>query len=201
MGTHRHLCSLAVATACLAGATAAAETIDINVTEVPYRETYAFLGLDAEFVGTGEAVTSAQTTDKIGHLAFLLRMQSARRRTFELEIQLGVQRFSLKSLGLGTLYAFELNLGGRIFPLTPLFALKRLGIRPTGSITVGGYLGDGTEGLAASLTAGLAFSFGEDTTGMMIEAVYRPLAYSLSSETPVDVTPTISMRLGFFFGP
>lgn len=198
MGMRHHLCSLTFFAACLAGSTAAAAA---DVSQVPYKEASAFFGIDAEFVGVGEARTPAQTTDQIGHLAFSTRVQSARRQTFELEMQLGIHSFSLESLSLDSLYAYELLFGGRIFPLRPLFALGQIAIRPTLSVLAGGYLGDGTQGLIASFTAGLAFSFGEDTTGLTVEGVYRPIGYSLSSTTPVVATPSFSLRLGFFFGP
>ncbi len=196
MGLRHHLCSLTFVAACLAGSTATAAATDL-----PYKETSAFLGLDAEFLGVGQARTPAATTDQIGHLALSMRVQSAGRRTFELEMQLGIHSFSLESLGLETLYAYELLLGGRIFPLTPPLALGQIAIRPTLSVLAGGYLGDGTQGLIASFTAGVAFSFGEDTTGLTVEGVYRPIGYSLSSTTPVRATPSFSLRLGFFFGP
>lgn len=203
---------LVVVAALVLARPAAAETIRIEFTGEPYRQPYAFLGLTFEGVGTSRVTHGASPAVDGRPLSLGLRMMSARDTNLQLEIGLGLGKLdasALKVSGAESLFMFEMTLGGRLFPRTPLVTLGSVAIRPTLSAS-GGFntVGGGANGVAI-LTGGFAFGISDDPNGLTAEFVYRPLGGE-STFTPEGLTALEDkitygsfwgLRFGFLFGP
>ena len=193
--------------------------IEIEITEVPYQEVYAFMGVYFEVGGAqpleyNEAVYTVPTT------RFGLRMHSARNSDVQMEWMVGASRSDISTLDipdLDNIVYGEALIGGRYFPRYPTFRLGRnTPVRLTGSAS-GGMLMALSSGVSQFeldivLTAGIAITGLEEPSGITLEFVYRPntigIDYSYYNiDTYSDqnyallLQPAWALRIGFLFAP
>lgn len=192
----------------------------VEITEVPYRETRAFMAVHYELSGVQnvERMSDARTL-ALPQVGFGIRMMSAKDRNIQGEFEIGYRRMDLKEfqpassdpqvIGVGTVH-----FGGRYYPRYPTFGLGRsIGVRVTAS-AAGGYGMDMSDngydnatsgathraisGFDVRTTAGLVFSGRTDPSGVTAEVVYRPI--SMTGER-FSMDPSWNVRLGFQFAP
>ena len=191
------------------------EKIDVEVTEVPYRDVYAFLGIHFEPSGqlTAESSNGASITSKL--TGFGMGLMSARKEDFQFETMLGYRSFSVEKLGivdedggkLGKIEIFDMYIGGRFYPRYPTFALGRNPVRLTFSALGGLGLSNYSNMLFSMvITAGLSLSSHDSPSGLMIEYVYRPsfeyvFPLTVFTNETVTVGDYTGIRVGFLFGP
>lgn len=191
---------------------AAAETIDVRITEVPYRPTVAFLHFYLEAVGPASVTLQDGTEHSVAQVGTGLRIQSARNdRDIQFDAIIGYRRMETFSLGIGkdTLGFFDIELGGRYFPVKPTFGLGTTAFRLTAGASGGLTVGAATD-LTVQVNAGLTVSWGKNPSGLMLELVYRPLTQKatyfpeddpLSDEESARISSGWTIRAGFLFGP
>lgn len=190
---------------------AAAETIHIEYTEVPYRAPYAFLNLHFDALGPVTATQGAFSV-KAPLFGFGLTLMSVRDSNLQFLIELGYRHFDtsrLKIQGAESFGAFDLMLGGRFYPRKPPLAFGPLVLRPTVSLSAGGGLVGTAANALVVLTGGFAFGLDDDPNALLLEFVYRPLSedagYALpgltTDEGRVALGSSWSIRFSFLFGP
>ncbi|MCK4643504.1 hypothetical protein KAU32_07695 [bacterium] len=119
-----------------------AETIEIEITEVPYVQPYAFLGITFETGGQRSVGLTADADSQIDpkEMNFSIWMMSARHnQDFQFQTHLGYRGIDITELqveNLASISGFEIFLGGRFFPRYPTFSLSRLPVRLTLSVLV-----------------------------------------------------------------
>lgn len=186
----------------------ASAQIDIRITEVPYRETYAFFAVMLETGGSQPVLRMSDMVELPANQTGIgLRMQSAKARSIQFEIEMAYRKLDLAGTGAPDMSIGSVHLGGRLYPRTPQFGLGRnIGVRVMGA-AAGGYAfdfadttydGGNAAGLDIRLSAGLAFSGRSDPSGLTAEVVYRP---SKLSGLRYSVQPSWALRFGFLFGP
>lgn len=148
---------------------------------------------------------AAQTIADAPQLGFGLRLISARESNLQLELGLEYREMDLKELsGPDKATAFDMLIGGRMYPLTPTFALGNLAFRVTLAAHGGFSTGDAF-GAAMDFSGGFSISSGTDPNGLVIEVVGRPVEYTIEDLDGVwaDVLLRRSwiLRAGFQFGP
>ena len=213
----RHFHSVTFLLALLPGI--AHSQIEIEITEVPYQEVYAFLGVYFE-VGGAQPLEYNEAVHAVPTTRFGLRMHSARNSDIQMEWMVGASRSDLSSLdipALDNLVYGEALIGGRYFPRYPTFGLGRnTPVRLTGS-AAGGMLMAMSSGVSLIeldivLTAGMAITGLEDPSGITLEFVYRPntvgIDYSYYNEATYSdqnyalmLQPAWALRIGFLFAP
>jgi hypothetical protein len=183
-----------------------AESIDVTITEVPYREVHAFLHLDGE-LGPLKGGTGGVSNREGRHIGARLGLMSARRTNLQFVTALGWRRLELKRPegGEDRRNVGELMLGGRFYPLTPTFALGNLVVRLTASAAGGVVLGTSLMDLSAYAGAGFTVGMGDDPSALAVELIYRPLGFTMGDaeldEEVLKVEPSWGIRAGFLFGP
>jgi len=198
--------------------------LHVAITNVPYRDVFAFLFLHVEALGTQEFTNrNASVAQKDSYLGFGLGMFSAANTGFQLGWKGTYQRYKADRFGLakpdGTLHCLDLHVGGRYFPKYPTFGFGKwesgLAFRLTFSAMAGVslFLPANSDinklwSLSTDLTAGLAISTGNHPSGLMIECVYRPLSRTLNFQSAsigpfvtVLMKPALAFRLTYLFGP
>lgn len=189
----------------------ASAQITVEITEVPYTQPYAFLGVFFETGGSQNVIrTSDMAEIATPQTGFGVRMQSARDRNIQLEIEVAYRKLDFTRTGDQDMGLASFHIGGRLYPRLPQFGLgNSIGVRVTAS-ALGGYAYDFADttvtagdsgnagGLDVSLSAGLAFSGRTDPSGLMAEVVYRP---NTLSGARFSVQPSWALRFGFVFGP
>ncbi len=199
---------LLAATALALPLSASSAQITVEITEVPYTQPYAFLGVFFETGGSQKVIrTSDQAEIATPQSGFGVRMTSARDRDVQLELGVGYRKLDLSSTGAQSIGLTSFFLGGRFHPRKPQFGLgDNIGVRVTGA-ALGGYAfdmadttydGGNVGGLDISMTAGLVFSGRTDPSGLTAEFVYRP---STLTGVRYSVKPSWALRIGFLFGP
>ena len=175
---------------------ARAEKLEIEITEVPYREVYAFLSTYVE--------TAPQET------GMGVRVQSARDSDFQLDLITGLRRIDVQRSALSTaadrLHFVEGQIGGRYFPRRPTFGFGRTAVRVMAG-AAGGVTFLDTLDFNMVLTAGLAFSRWDDPSGITLELIFRPMEQTATyfdnnaNEHGIVIAPSWAIRVGFLFGP
>ena len=143
-------------------------------------------------------------------------MISARNSDLQLESNISYERFKTDKLllpDLTTLHELEVQLGGRFLPRYPTFGLGKIPVRLTFSALGGlGWMFPGPYNfifdVSMILTAGLHISSGDNPSGFLIEAIYRPLASTLKMENlddgsfwNVSKKPCVGIRIAWLFAP
>jgi hypothetical protein len=192
----------------------------VEITQVPYRETHAFMGVYYEMSGVQNVMRVSDSKSlALPQVGFGLRMMSAKDRNIQGEFEIAYRRMDMKGfqpastdpqvIGVGS-FLF----GGRFYPRYPTFGLgKSIGVRVTAS-AAGGYGMDMSDngydnansgvshravsGFDVRTTAGLVFSGRTDPSGVTAEVVYRPV--SMTGER-YSMDPSWNVRLGFQFAP
>ncbi len=190
------------------------DKIEVEITEVPYVEPYAFLGVTFE-TGGSQSVGLRDVEDSsisCSQTGFSLWMMSARHnQDFQFQTHLGYKGIDVSEFDLPNLEIIsnmEIFIGGRFFPRYPTFALSKLPVRLTFS-ALGGlcWVGDNMA-FSMLFSAGFVISSKDNPTGMTFEIGYRPgLLYKYQpdyvseTEIQIDIEPSWIFRIGFLFGP
>jgi hypothetical protein len=198
---------------------ASSQDIEIEITEVPYQEVYAFGSPWFDFGGGHDVAGDAQTVDA-GFAGFGFRIWGAREdRDIQLQLAVGFNQYRVEDLNitdLRTVSVFDMMWGGRYFPRYPTFGLGRsLAARATFFAEGGLAMGFNPDMFAPTVVfgGGLSFSGRQNPGGVMLEIVYRPLTQDLEHETdsgfptyittkyPLTLDPAWSVRFSFVIAP
>lgn len=188
--------------------------IRIEITEVPYREPYAFLGIHFEFSGQQRVEGDNGLTAEAGQIGFGLRLMSAKHnQDFQFESLLDYRGIDVKKLGikdLNNLSLFDIIFGGRYYPRYPTFGFGSVAVRFTTAAHggLGIEISEPTLMFTVDLSAGFILSTKDNPSGLSIEFVYRPTTSNIKHESVLDgskwevsLKPSWCIRLGFIFGP
>jgi len=156
------------------------EKIEVEVTEVPYKPVYAYLGLHF-MAGNGQAGGDMGLT-------------SARNSDLQLESYIGYRNVStVEGTNLGV---FDMMLGGSFFPRRPVFKLGDMDARL--KVSALGGLGLSNDMLFTMLfSAGFVFSSPDDPSGFTADLIYSPSVSAGETKIP----SLIGIRIGFLFAP
>lgn len=184
------------------------EQIDIRITEVPYREPYAFLRLHFDFAGQQKVKDlTTNTTDLArSQLGLGLGLISAKQTDIQMESRVSFRTVDISNITNATRRHNDFNilLGGRYLPRYPTFSIgKKTPVRLTFS-ALGGLNMRGAS-IADQLTydvlldVGLFFSQSDNPSGLMFEFQYRPLG----SDAIVNfyLTPSWCFSVSWIIGP
>ncbi len=191
-----------------------AETIEIEITEVPYVQPYAFLGITFETGGQRSVGLTADADSQIDpkEMNFSIWMMSARHnQDFQFQTHLGYRGIDIAELqveNLASISGFEIFLGGRFFPRYPTFSLSRLPVRLTLSVIGGLSMLGNNFNFGMIISAGLIITSGDSPTGITMEIGYRPgntyihePDYSSSNQISLTIEASWIFRIGFLFAP
>ncbi len=216
------LAHIVLLTCCLSllwQAPAYSQDIEIEITEVPYREVYAFGNPWFDFAGGHEVAGDGQTIDA-GYTGLGLRIWGARQdRDIQLQLAVGFNQYLVEDLGitdLRTVSVLDMMWGGRYYPRLPTFGLAgTFAVRATFFVEGGLAMGTSPSFFAPTVVMGAGFSISgrENPSGVLLEIVYRPLSQNLEHEYdtgfpsfitekyPLTLNPAWSVRFGFVLAP
>jgi hypothetical protein len=210
-------CTLALTAVVLSGVTSRAQGQDITVRiiEEPYRPVRAFLMLHFEGLGQRDVFRGADTVQTARQIGLGIGLMSARRTNLQFRTNLAWRQLTVTDFGdPERISMFDMQLGGRFYPLRPTVALGNMAVRLTlgalGGFAMANSSTTGTAFLGSvDLNGGFAFSVGNDPGSLFIEGVYRPIEDVLSESTVlvgpaadrIVVSPSWSIRFGFQFAP
>ena len=161
--------------------------LEVEVTEVPYKPVYAFMGLN--FQGSARQANGEQTVGGV------ITLTSARPSDIQFESLVGYRSITTQEGGSAT-GAFDIMLGGTFFPRKPSFAFLGMPVRLKMSMH-GGMVMANEILFSACVSLSLVFSSGDDPSGMTIGVTYWPSIASGETKLPSSVCAT----LGFLFAP
>ena len=101
-----------------------AEQIDVHITRVPYRESYALVAPYFGALGLQRVENDDGTTLSVSQIGGGVRVQSARRTNIQLDLITGFRRIDVSEFGIPGQRNFNLwdiLVGGRYYPLRPTF--------------------------------------------------------------------------------
>lgn len=195
------------------------QDIEIEITEVPYREVYAF-GSPWFDLGGGHDVTGNGQTIDARYTGMGMRIWGARQdRDIQLQLAIGFNQYRVEELGFPDLVSvsvLDMMWGGRYYPRYPTFGLSRtLAVRATFFAEGGLAMGTNPSFFAPVVVmgAGIAVSSRDNPSGVMLEIVYRPLIQDITHEYdtgfPTYITekytltlnPSWNVRLAFLIAP
>jgi hypothetical protein len=193
----------------------AEDTAPTSITQTPYRSVGAFLPVYVDFGGP-ENLSNRDSgiTQKDAILGLGFGLQSANNSGIQWQIMAGYEHMPAGEVdiqGADSIHVVKLQAGVRYFPRYPTLGLGRVPIRLTASASAGGAMfktGDWSPVLkpTATLSAGLAVSWGDFPGGLVAEFVYRPLTTNLDFtgqsdllKTRIGVKPSWSIRLSWLF--
>lgn len=205
----------ALAVIVLALSSAAQESTPAPITQVPYRPVLMFLPVHVELFGQ-ENIARRYTgvTQKDAYVGVGVGLLAGYPGSFKWQIGISYERFPADKMDLSTassLNFFDLQVGFRFFPQLPTIGLGRFPVRLTASAMAGGSMisaGQWTPVLkpTATLTAGLAFSYGDNPWGLLVEFIYRPLSMNLTLTgvsnmlaAHLAVNPSWAIRFSWLF--
>jgi hypothetical protein len=198
---------------------ASSQDIEIEITEVPYREVHAFGSPWFDFGGAHDVAGETATVDA-DFAGFGLRIWGARQdRDIQMQLAVGFNQYRVEDLAitdLRTVSVLDMMWGGRYYPRYPTFGVGRsLAVRATFFAEGGLAMGTSPSFFApvVDFGAGFAISGRENPSGLMVEIVYRPLIQDVTYE--YDTGPPLydelsealtletgwSIRLGFVIAP
>ena len=200
-------------------APAYAQDIEIEITEVPYREVHAFGSPWFDLGGVHDVTGGGQTIDA-RYSGMGLRIWGARQdRDIQLQLAIGYNQYRVEELGatdLVSVSVFDMMWGGRYYPRYPTFGLARtLAARATFFAEGGLAMGTTPSFFAPTVVmgAGLAISGRSNPSGVLLEIVYRPLTQDVTHEYdtgpplydeekfPLTLNPAWNVRLSFVIAP
>ncbi|MFC1629159.1 hypothetical protein ACFL3H_08620 [Gemmatimonadota bacterium] len=195
------------------------QDIEIEITEVPYREVYAFGSPWFDFGGGHEVTGNGETIDA-SYTGMGLRIWGARQdRDIQLQLAIGFNQYRIEELeitDLTSISVLDMMWGGRYYPRYPTFGLGgRLAARATFFAEGGLAMGTNPSFFApvAVIGAGFAVSSWDNPSGVMLEIVYRPLTQDVTYEydtgfpdyntvkSPLTLNPSWNVRLAFVIAP
>jgi hypothetical protein len=199
----------------LALSAAAQDSAPVPIGQVPYRPVLMFLPVHVELLGK-ENISNPDKgfTQKDSFLGFGVGMLAGYPGSIKWLISVSYERFPAKNLALesvNTLSVVDLQVGVRYFPQLPTFGVGRFPVRLTLSAQAGGSLVDAGNWTplikpAATLSAGLAFSYEDNPWGLMVEFIYRPLSMKLNLTGVSDlmtshltINPSWAIRFSWLF--
>ena len=192
------------------------DKLEIEITEVPYRETYAFLGTSFKLGGApGVSLPDFEdiakyTAEEIG---FSVYMMSARDdRDLQFLTVIGYSKIDVEEMhitNLDSINCLDIMIGGKYFPRYPTFSLSKMPVRLTLSGVGGlGMIMEGTMGLAMEFKLGLVFSSKDNPSGFTLEVGYRPSFkfdyepdYVSENAISIKTGSAVFFSAGFLFAP
>ena len=208
--------TLALMAVVLSGVVSEAQGQDatVRIIEEPYRPVHAFLLLHFEGLG-GRAVFRGADTVQAPQVGFGLGLMSARRTNLQFRSNVAWRQLTVTDFGdPDRITMFDLQLGGRFYPLKPTLALGNMAVRlilgALGGFTIANSGTTDTVFLGTfDLNGGFAFSMGDDPGSLFVEVVYRPIEDVLNEDTAfagpgadrIVVSPGWGIRFGFQFAP
>lgn len=187
----RALISVLAVLALVAAAAAQDTTAATPITQVPYRPTLLFIPVHVELFGRGTVTdTDTGASQKSNYFGIGAGIMAGYQAPLKWLVNLSYENFPAGNLAVESISSLSFitaQVGLRYFPSLPTFGFGRFPVRLTFSAQAGASMlkaGDWTPQVkpAATLSAGLAFSYADNPFGLMIEFVYHPLKQNINLE-------------------